>query len=299
MKLVNQYYDIATDFYEWAWGYSFHFAPRYVGESVKASIARHEHFLAARIGLKPGMRALDVGCGVGGPMMEIARFSGGNVTGINNNSYQISRGEQHVKRAGLNSVCSFLKGDFMQIPTPDATFDCAYAIEATCHAPTKVGIYSEVKRILKPGGLFAAYEWCLTESYDKDDQFHQQIKEDIEVGDGLADIDTTAQTIAALKESGFEIVEVKDLGIVDSINPISWYDALCPGYTSLSGLRLTKMGVTMTHTALDIFERIWLVPKGTTQTHSVLMRAQRGLLNGGATGSFTPMFYFLVRKPLK
>jgi sterol 24-C-methyltransferase len=74
--LVNQYYDLATDFYEYGWGTSFHFAPRYKTEALAASIARHEHFLATKLKLKPGDKVLDVGCGVGGPLIEIARFSG-------------------------------------------------------------------------------------------------------------------------------------------------------------------------------------------------------------------------------
>jgi sterol 24-C-methyltransferase len=73
--LVNHYYDLATDFYEFGWGTSFHFAPRFRSEALAQSISRHEHFLALRLKLDNGMKVLDVGCGVGGPMMEIARFS--------------------------------------------------------------------------------------------------------------------------------------------------------------------------------------------------------------------------------
>ena len=73
-EMVNQYYDLATDFYERGWGKSFHFAPRFAGESFAASLARHEHYLALRLGLRAGQTALDVGCGVGGPMRAIARW---------------------------------------------------------------------------------------------------------------------------------------------------------------------------------------------------------------------------------
>ena len=74
-SLVNHYYDLVTDFYEFGWGQSFHFAPRRRGESFKASLLRHQRFLAARLSLKPGMQVLDVGCGVGGPMGNLARHS--------------------------------------------------------------------------------------------------------------------------------------------------------------------------------------------------------------------------------
>ncbi len=49
-KLVNLYYDLVTDFYEYGWGRSFHFAPRVPGESFRASLARHEHYLAHVLG---------------------------------------------------------------------------------------------------------------------------------------------------------------------------------------------------------------------------------------------------------
>jgi sterol 24-C-methyltransferase len=63
------------------WGTSFHFAHRWRGESHGESIRRHEHYLALRLGLKPGDKVLDVGCGIGGPLREIALFSGAHITG--------------------------------------------------------------------------------------------------------------------------------------------------------------------------------------------------------------------------
>ena len=65
-SLVNSYYDLATLFYEWGWGQSFHFANRFAHESFDESIRRHEHYLASKIGLSGNaskMKVLDVGCG--------------------------------------------------------------------------------------------------------------------------------------------------------------------------------------------------------------------------------------------
>jgi sterol 24-C-methyltransferase len=55
------------------WGQSFHFAYQLKGESFKEAVARHEYFLAGRLGVKQGDQVLDVGCGIGGPMRNIAR----------------------------------------------------------------------------------------------------------------------------------------------------------------------------------------------------------------------------------
>ena len=73
VDLVNSYYNLATDFYEWGWGQSFHFAEKLAGESFKASIARHEYYLAPKLGMKESDRVLDCGCGIGGPLCATAR----------------------------------------------------------------------------------------------------------------------------------------------------------------------------------------------------------------------------------
>ncbi len=83
--MTNEYYDLATEFYEYGWGTSFHFATKYKGESFEASIARHEYWLAMKLGIKKGDTVLDVGCGIGGPLRNIARFTGAKVIGLNNN----------------------------------------------------------------------------------------------------------------------------------------------------------------------------------------------------------------------
>ena len=56
--VVNSYYDLATDFYEYGWGQSFHFAVQAKGEPLKQAIARHEHYLALRLKLEKGDNVL-------------------------------------------------------------------------------------------------------------------------------------------------------------------------------------------------------------------------------------------------
>src|SRR6056297_1000560 len=94
-KLVTNFYDLVTDFYEYGWGQSFHFGPRWHGESFVESIKRAEYHLCSRLGLKPGMRVLDMGCGVGGPMRNMAIFSGAKIDGITINEYQVNIGNKY------------------------------------------------------------------------------------------------------------------------------------------------------------------------------------------------------------
>ena len=89
--LVKNYYSIATDFYEYGWGQSFHFANRYRSETLAESLQRHESFLALKAKIKPGDKVLDLGCGVGGPLRRIAYLTGAHITGVTISEYQIQR----------------------------------------------------------------------------------------------------------------------------------------------------------------------------------------------------------------
>jgi sterol 24-C-methyltransferase len=170
-NVVNGYYDGATELYEWGWGTCFHFSRFYKGESFNQSvryyyqcsfaridsilqIARHEHYLAAQMGLKAGMRVLDVGCGIGGPAREIARFADVEIVGLNNNQFQVNRATKYTAKAGLSDRVTFVKGDFMKLVEQfgENSFDAVYAIEATVHAPSFEGVYGEIQKVLKPGG---------------------------------------------------------------------------------------------------------------------------------------------------
>lgn len=75
--------------------------------------------------LKPGMKVLDVGCGVGGPAREIARFSDAHITGVNNNDFQIGRARKYTEKAGLSGQVQFVKGDFTKLSQQfgEGTFD--------------------------------------------------------------------------------------------------------------------------------------------------------------------------------
>lgn len=79
--LVDKFYSLVTDLYEWGWGQSFHFARRLPARDWSASEVAHEAWAAAKIGLGPGKTALDVGCGVGGPMRTVAAVRWGAAAG--------------------------------------------------------------------------------------------------------------------------------------------------------------------------------------------------------------------------
>ena len=294
--LTNKYYDLVTDFYEYGWGKSFHFAPRASNESFAESLARHEQNLAQRLALRPGMRVADMGCGVGGPLREIARFSGTTIVGVNNNEYQLERARTLTDEAGLGHLAEFLKCDFMRMDAPDESFDAAYAIEATVHAPSKVGCYGEVFRVLKPGGCFAAYEYCMTGRFDPNNPRHRRIKSDLETGGALPDIAAPHQIDEALRQVGFELLESRDL--TENAGPgIPWYQPLAGSRFSFASFRSSGAGRMATHGALQLLEALGVVPKGSVRVHGLLNLCATAMVASGRLGIFTPMYFVHARKP--
>ena len=293
-SLVHHYYDLVTDFYEFGWGQSWHFAPRRRGESFKASLLRHQRFLADRLSLKPGMHVLDAGCGVGGPMGNLARQYGASFAGINTHAYQIERAKVHTR--DVQSLCRFIHGDYMQIPEDDDHYDATIAIESMPHAPDKTAAFREIFRVLRPGACFAGYDWCLTEDFDPRNAEHLRIKRDIETGTGLPDLALTSEVCDALRTAGFELLEARDLA-PESHPETPWYRALQGRDLSLTSIPRTPVGRALTNVALRVGERLRLVPEGTRAVSTLLNEGADALVAGGESGVFTPMFFFLARKP--
>jgi len=300
--LTRNYYNLATDLYEYGWGSSFHFCRFSKGEPFKQAVARHEHYLALKMNIQENARVLDVGCGVGGPAREIVKFSGCNVVGLNNNDYQIERATRYAEKEGLSHKLSFVKGDFMQMSFPDNSFDAVYAIEATVHAPSLEGIYSEIFRVLKPGGVFGVYEWLMTDAYDNDNMRHREIRLGIEEGDGISNMEKIDVALAAMKAAGFELELNEDLA--DRPDEFPWYWPLSGDLRYMQNIwdfptlvRMTHVGRGLVHRFVGALEVIGLAPKGTQKTADSLAKAADCLVAGGKDKLFTPMYMMVGRKP--
>jgi len=248
------------------------------------------------------MKVLDVGCGVGGPAREMVKFAGVNVVGFNNNDYQIQRATRYAEKEGIADKMSFVKGDFMQMSFPDNSFDAVYAIEATVHAPRLEGVYSEIFRVLKPGGIFGVYEWLMTDEYDNNNTEHRRIRLGIEQGDGISNMVTISEGLAAIKAAGFELLHHEDLA--DRPDPIPWYYPLAGSWKHMTSpwdlftiARMTWWGRGLVHRFCGLGETVGLIPRGTQKTADSLALAADCLVAGGEKKLFTPMYLMVGRKP--
>lgn len=198
----------------------------------------------------------------------------------------------------MDKLCSFTKADFCNLPYETGTIDAVYAIEATCHAPSKEKVYGEIFRVLKPGSCFAAYDWCMTPKYDSNNAEHVRIKKGIEKGNALPTIPPTTHVVNALRNVGFEVLELTDFGEATKQNPVPWYDTLA-GKVSVTNFRFTRSGRWLTDKMVGVLETLKIAPKGSAATSKMLNDTAECLVEGGELGIFTPSYFFVVRKPLK
>ena len=301
--LVNAYYDLATVFYEWGWGASFHFHATFPFESFWEGTRRHEYQLAAKLNVTRKAHILDVGCGIGGPMRNIARFLECKVTGITLNPYQVDRGNEITAAdPTVSDKCKSVCGDFMELPFEKESFDGAYAIEATCHAPDRVGCYKNIYDVLKPGAHFALYEWCVTDKFDPNNEEHQKLKKDIEIGNGLPDLATREECLAAMEKAGFTILDEYDSceGYEDKGLAKPWMTPLLPSWNPLSQrFQFNWLGAIITNVAIRTMELVYLAPKGTVKTQKALQAGGFALRDAGLEKIFTVAYVMVGQKPAK
>ncbi|KAL2404194.1 Sterol 24-C-methyltransferase erg6 [Exophiala dermatitidis] len=221
-ELADSYYDFASSAYENGWSTHFHYTPFAPHDTIQSAMCFYEHRLAMLMGLKPGMMVLDVGCGIGGPAREIAKFVGCEVVGVTINQAQVDRAIYLTATEGLDGRCTFVRGDFLNLPFPENSFDAAYAIEATVHSPSLVAVYSEIARVLKPGAVFGLSEWVMTPRFDPSNPKHIGIRNRLERGNGLCNLHTSEQARAAMLNAGFDLFHDEDYAqhfAANSTNP--------------------------------------------------------------------------------
>lgn len=157
----SEYYDAMLDLLEWVWGRGY-MAPGGEGNVDK---------LVSGLDLR-GKQVLDVGCGLGGPAIVLAKKYGAIVTGTDLEPKLIRRATARAKELGLSDQTTFLKVEAGPMEFPDSHFDMVISSGAITQTPDKPGIFSEIHRILKPGGVISCYEWMKSEGEYSEDMLY-------------------------------------------------------------------------------------------------------------------------------
>jgi ubiquinone/menaquinone biosynthesis C-methylase UbiE len=118
--------------------------------------------LAAHMELRSGLHLLDVGSGIGGPARYFAAEHGCKVSGVDLTEEFVAVARSLTRRTKLEHRAEFLHGSALALPFEAASFDRAYTIHVAMNIADKPGLFREVRRVLKPEGLFAIFDLMRT-----------------------------------------------------------------------------------------------------------------------------------------
>jgi SAM-dependent methyltransferase len=159
-----------------------------------------------------GKRVLDFGCGAGGITLHLAKTYGpAEIVGYDVEQPVIDRARAAAAAAGLSAVARFVSSPPGRLPFEDEKFDVVFSKDAMIHVPDKETLFSELFRVLKPGGVFAASDWLIAHDGEPSPEMQEYI-----AAEGLSfGMASSRRYLRAMAAAGF--VD----GAVESRN--AWY----------------------------------------------------------------------------
>jgi cyclopropane-fatty-acyl-phospholipid synthase len=133
-RAISHHYDVSNTFYEWVLGPSMAYTCAcYPGEDATLEEAQAHKFdlVARKLGLRPGMRLLDVGCGWGSMVLHAAREYGVSALGVTLSEQQALWAQRAIAEAGLSGLAEVRHLDYRDVP--ETGFDAVSSIGLTEH----------------------------------------------------------------------------------------------------------------------------------------------------------------------
>ncbi|KAK1715464.1 methyltransferase domain-containing protein [Colletotrichum acutatum] len=173
----------------------------------------YEESIAQDIGLKPGDRVLDLGCGRGRVAAHMAAVTGAVVTGLNIDPNQIAQAREFTEQMGLQN--SFTIQDMNELPLPfeDNSFDAFYQIQALSLCKDLPKLFNELRRVLKPGAKISLLDWVSLPAYDATNPEHAELMRRTKPLIGAVGTPTPETFEKALKDAGFAILKSDNASI--------------------------------------------------------------------------------------
>ena len=150
-----------------------------------------------RLGLRPGDRVLDMGCGGGRHAFEVYR-RGGDVVAFDQDADELAKVNEWfwaMREAGevpAGASAETKEGDALALPFADGEFDRVVAAEVLEHIPADIQAIEELARVLRPGGTLAVsvprwfpevVNWKLSADYHNNEGGHIRIYTEEELTD--------------------------------------------------------------------------------------------------------------------
>ena len=115
--------------------------------------------------LRPGLRLLDVGCGLGTISIGLANaVAPGEMHGLDMEASQIDMARSGAQAYGVDNA-TFHVGDATDLPFEDGSFDVVSFQNVLMHIPDTRKVLAEAKRVLKSGGIIGCREMIVPSSF--------------------------------------------------------------------------------------------------------------------------------------
>ncbi len=212
-RLNRDHYDRISDAWPFIFGDSFHWGLFRTRENdLPTATANLIDAMAAMAGDLRGARIIDVGCGIGGPAIHLARNYRCHVTGISVSSAGVDRANAKASEAGLSGHIECLVRDAMNTQLNGGVFDVAWVMESSHLMPDKARLVAECHRVLKPGGrivlcdlMFQRYPTAREILARRDELLA------LEKAFGKARLDTLSHYHDLFEDAGIENIETEDV----------------------------------------------------------------------------------------
>lgn len=228
---VAKYYDTINQDFLWVWtdrqSLALHFGYWEAHTRNHYEAQRNlNRILAERADLRPGLRVLDAGCGVGGSAIWLAQQYQVQVLGITLSPTQVRRAQGYAAKRSVARQTTFARLDYTALALHESTFDVVWALESVCHARNKSDFLAEAFRVLRPGGrLVVADGFRRTRPASAEDE---HLLQSWLLGWAIPDIDTPAEFLAVMRAVGFSDIQFDDVTerIQPSMQRLDWL-SLC------------------------------------------------------------------------
>jgi tocopherol O-methyltransferase len=169
-EVIRWHYDLATLFYRLLWGRHIHHGLWEASESPAVAQQQLTETLAAAAGIHGGERVLDVGCGMGGSSIFLAKRRNCTVTGVTLSPFQQIWASCAARWQGVSRQTGFRCVDAEQAAFDPKSFDVVWSVECTEHLFDKPAFFQRAAQWLRPGGRMAICAWLAGNPLANDEQ---------------------------------------------------------------------------------------------------------------------------------
>jgi tocopherol O-methyltransferase len=160
-RAIQFHYDLATLFYRMLWGRHIHHGLWEEQEALSPYLAQERLIerLARAADIQPESHVLDVGCGMGGSSIHLARHLHCQVTGLTLSPVQRLWAQSSAWLSGVGRRARFVCQDAEGADFAPGTFDIVWSVECTEHLFDKPRFFERASTWLRPGGRLAICAW--------------------------------------------------------------------------------------------------------------------------------------------